>query len=273
MKRKILFGLLIIFTFIGAVKYFTLSDLRSGYEIPANNPEKVKSLLASMAMTHQTHLWENLETYEVTFSEAFYGFIGTIGNPFADNQTTLSLKYVPSRNTGQLTFLSGADQGLTWGIQNGQSYKMTKDNQVTIDDDVNIQFWLPTYQYFIEFAWRIQEATSFLYMGTHEINGQTCEGILASWNAVEPQRDIDQYIIWLNQSTNRIVKIEYTIRDMYPFLTGAASFENYQKFNGLLLPTEFPVESNLVPEGLLHTMKILGFEGNGFKRGELEVLK
>ncbi|MDW3196760.1 MAG: hypothetical protein R8G66_30570 [Cytophagales bacterium] len=272
MKRKILFGLLIILIIVGAVKYFTLSDLRARYNLPADDPEKVQSLLASMANAHQTQLWENLETYEVSFSEEFYGFIGKVGNPFSDDQTTLSLKYLPAEYTGQLTFDDGEDQGLTWGIQDGQTYTMTNDKQVTADDDVNILFWLPTYQYFIEFAWRIQEATHFQYMGMHEINGQTCEGILASWNTVEPQQDIDQYIIWLNKSTGRIVKIEYTIRDMYPFLTGAASLENYQDFDGILLPTEFPVESNLVPEGLLHTMKILDFRGNVFESRELEVL-
>ena len=260
MKRIILLAIPVILALIGIVKYFTLSDLRSDYNLPEDNPEKVKELLAAMAAAHRTHLWDSLKAYEVNFSEAFYGFIGKMGNPFPEGQTLLSMKYVPGRYTGRLKITHGKGVGVTWGIQDGQTYLLDEDQKAIAVDDPNLQFWLPTYQYFIEFPWRIQEATVFRYMGRHEINGQACEGILASWNTLEPQRNIDQYLIWINRATSRIVKIEYTVRDLYPFLTGAASFEQYKSFDGMLLPTEFPVESNLVRDGLLHTMKIVDFK-------------
>ncbi len=270
MKRKILLGILIVLIGFGAIQYFTLSDLRSRYSVPVNDPNKVKELLAAMAEAHQTHLWNDLNSYEAAFSEEFYGFIGKIGNPFSEDHTLLSLKYLPATYTGQLKITNGDEQVPIWGINNGQTYTL-EGGELAIEDDLTILFWLPTYQYFIEFPWRIQEATSFQYMGNHEINGQDCEGVLASWNTVEPQRNIDQYIIWISKESKRIVKIEYTIRDMYPFLTGAASFEDYKTFDGILLPTEFPVESNLVPNGLLHTMKILDFRSNVVKAAELEI--
>ena len=68
MKRKLLFGLLIIFLITGAVKYFTLSDLRAPYSIPDDDPEKVTMLLKAMAKAHQTHLWEEIAAYKVDFS-------------------------------------------------------------------------------------------------------------------------------------------------------------------------------------------------------------
>lgn len=271
MKRKILLGLLIVLMAFGAVRYFTLSDLRTPYRIPENDPAKVESLLAAMAQAHQTQRWDSLKSYHVDFSEEFYGLVGKIGNPFSEDHTLLSLKYLPARYTGQLKITNGDEQGPIWGINNGQTYTLDEGGELTIENDLAILFWLPTYQYFIEFPWRIQEATSFQYMGNHEINGQDCEGVLASWNTVEPQRDIDQYIIWISKESKRIVKIEYTIRDMYPFLTGAASFEGYKTFDGILLPTEFPVESNLVSNGLLHTMKIVDFQSNVVEAAELEI--
>lgn len=269
MKRYLLIGSLLVLLFLGAFGYFSLSDLRSKYTVPPNDQTKVEKILSAMAIAHRTHLWDSLATYRVTFSEEFYGLIGEVGNPFPDAETQIELQYFPGEYTGQLKISSGEDQGLTWGMQNGQTYLLHDDGELAEVDDANIQFWLPTYQYFIEFPWRIQEATHFQYMGTTEIKNQVCEGVLASWNSVEPQRNIDQYIIWISKASNRIVKAEYTIREMYPFLTGAAYFENYQEFDGFLLPTAFPVESNLVNEGLLHTMKILDFKENVLDRKEL----
>ncbi len=270
--RYLLLGVLLVLLVSGIIGYFKLSDLRSGYNLPDDDPEKVKTLLAAMAKVHRTHMWDSLETYQVTYSEEFYGLIGKMGNPFAEAQTKFSLNYLADAFTGQLRIISGEDHGLTWGLQAGQAYTMGENGEFVKDDDAVIQFWLPTYQYFVEFARRIQEANAYQYMGDHEINGESVEGFLASWNTVEPQRDIDQYIVWISKASKRIVKVEYTIREMYPFLTGAAYFEDYQEFEGILLPTEFPVESNLVGEGLLHTMKILDFKGDVLKRGELTPL-
>ena len=106
---------------------------------------------------------------------------------------------------------------------------------------------------------RIQEATAIDYAGQRVINDIKAEGVLASWNTLEPQSNIDQYLIWIDPKTHRIVKVEYTIREMYSFISGAAYFNKYKKFDGILLPTEMPVESNLVRNGLLHTMGISDF--------------
>lgn len=269
MKRKILVGALFVLIISGLIAYFSLSDLRSGYTIPKDNPAKVQALLQNMAKAHNIHLWDSIGTYQVTYGEAFYGLIGKMGNPFNETEAQFSLRYIPGTFTGQLSVLTGKDEGLTWGIQSGQTYTLDRNENLIVEDDKNIQFWLPTYQYFIEFPKRILEANALQYLGTQEIKGQMVDGILASWNTVDPQRDLDQYIIWIGQNDHRIVKIEYTIREMYPFLTGAAYFTKYREFEGLWLPTEFPVESNLVSEGLLHTMRILDFKSDVVKPEEL----
>jgi len=97
------------------------------------------------------------------------------------------------------------------------------------------------------------------YAGEKTINGTLCEGIVVSWNSVEPQRDIDQYLISLDNKSKRIVKLEYTIREMFNFLTSAAYFNDYKDYDGIILPTRMPVESNLVSEGFLHEMRIKSF--------------
>ncbi len=237
---------------------FKLSDLTTELNVENNSEVKAKQLMTEMGIAHGIENWKDIKTYTVNFGEEFYGFIGQQGNPFKSKSTSLALSYIPNTSNGQIEILSGRDKGYTWGMQDNQAYTIYDlDIMRTVDKDV--QFWVPTYQYFIEFPNRIQEATSIAYAGQDSINGILCEGILASWNTVEPQKDIDQYLIWIDSETKRIVKLEYTIRDINKYIAGSAYFKNYNDYEGIILPSEFLVESNLVKKGLLHKMSIYSF--------------
>lgn len=48
-----------------------------------------------------------------------------------------------------------------------------------------------------------------------------------------------------------------TVRELYRFVSGAASYQAYQTYEGLWIPTKMPVRSNLKKEGLLHEMRVL----------------
>jgi len=125
-----------------------------------------------------------------------------------------------------------------------------------------MKFYLPTYQYFIEFPNRIQEATSIDYLGTKIINGIKSEGIIASWNTVAPQKDLDQYLIWIDAKSKRIIKIEYTIRDKFKFVSSEAYFHDYKDYGGIILPSTMPVKSNLKKNGYISKVIIKEFNPN-----------
>lgn len=268
---KVILGIVIIglLAFAG-VYFFGTSDLRT--EIAKTNPQeaKAKLLMAEMSKAHRTENWDSLSTYTVQFQEEMFGFIGKFSNPFPEVRAQFDLSYIPNTYDGKLDFTHGKNKGTTWGIQSWKTYTSKDDGKANFSNDANITFWIPTYQYFIEFAPRILNANAFGYAGEKSINGVLCEGVLASWNTIEPQRHIDQYLLWLDKETKRIVKLEYTVRDQYNFLTGAAYFKDYKNFDGILLPTTLPVESNLLGDGeFLHQMDILDFKRNTLSVNDL----
>lgn len=251
--------------------FFKLADLRTDTVSTNPNQAKARELMAEMAEAHGVANWAKLETYTLTFEDEFYGFFGRQGSPFKDDNTRFSLNYIPQTSDGTLTFLTGKQVDETWGIQSGSTYSRRPDrpNETRWHKDKDIWFWLPTYQYFVEFPLRIQEANSVAYAGEQMVDGVDCEGVLASWNSTAPQKGVDQYLIWLDKETKRIVKLEYTVRGFYRFLTGAAYYKDYQNHDGILLPSHFPVESNLVKEGLLHEMRIVDFKANHVSKESL----
>lgn len=254
-----LFGTIVI---SGCVNIFKLADLRPKVETASSNPEKAQQLLAEMGIAHGIATWDSIETYNVIFEDEFHGFLGKQAHPFKEQKMQFSLSYIPKTFNGQLEILNGKQQGDLWGIQSWETYRKDEDGTLSPKKNKDMQFWIPTYQYFIEFPSRIQEASSIDYLGEKILDGIKVEGIIASWNTIEPQKDIDQYLIWIDSNTKRIVKIEYTVRDMYRFISGAAYFREYKEYNGLLLPSKLPVESNLVKKGLLHTMSLVDFKPN-----------
>jgi len=267
---RILGGFILLFLIVVTYFYFLgTADLRN--ETANNNPneKRAKALLQEMGKAHGIANWKNINTYSAEFEDVFFGTLGANSHGYAEDSVQFLLKYIPKTYDGKLTFLSGDKKGLSWGIQSWKSYFSTEGNGYKFKEDADIIFWLPTYQYFIEFPLRIQNANSFAYAGEAEIDGKTCEGIIASWNTIEPQREIDQYLIWLDKKTKRIVKLEYTVREMYNFLKGAAYFQDYKNYDGIILPSSMPVESNLQEEGFLHKMRILDFSKNTFPAKEL----
>lgn len=261
MKRITSLSLLFIGATVitGCVNIFKLADLRPDENMASSNQAKAEQLLEEMGVAHGISNWDNIQTYNVIFKDEFYGFIGKQAHPFKEQEMTFSLNYIPKTFNGQLEILTGKEKGTLWGMQWWETYRKDKDGDMSIKKNKDMKFWIPTYQYFIEFPSRIQEATSIDYVGEKTIDGVKTEGIIASWNSTEPQKDVDQYIIWLDAETKRIVKLEYTVRDAYRFVSGAVSFEAYKEFDGIWLPTKLPVESNLTKDKLLHTMRISAF--------------
>lgn len=259
---KVFSGFFLVLLFSGCVNFFGKADLRTAQAKSTIQTEKAHKLLALMSEAHGVAKWDEVETYQVTFEDEFYGFLGKKSHPYGQANNKFQLNYIPNTYDGQMTFLNGKFKDQTWGIQSWKTYKVLNSETPVFKKDKDITFWLPTYQYFIEFPKRILSADAVNYAGTSTIEGELCEGVLVSWKTTAPQKNIDQYLIWINQKTNRIEKLEYTVRDQYKFLTGAAYFEDYKDYDGLVLPSRMPVETNLKKKGLLHEMRILDFEKN-----------
>ncbi|MEL6941363.1 MAG: hypothetical protein AAFO82_01740 [Bacteroidota bacterium] len=240
---------------------FKTADIRTTVAKNTQDETKARQLLQEMAIAHGLNAWNDVETYEVSFEDEFFGFIGKQGNPFKQDKTAMKIQYISNSYDGQLTILTGEEKDLTWGIQSWKTYTIAPEKEADFQQNDEIYFWLPTYQYFIEFPFRIQRADAVNYAGTSVINNINCEGILASWNTTAPQKEIDQYLIWINSETKQIVKLEYTIREFYKFLTGAVYFQYLKNYDGILLPSVLPVESSLSKKNL-HEMRIKDFKIN-----------
>jgi hypothetical protein len=145
----------------------------------------------------------NFKKYKVKFNDCFYGFSGHLANPYKNKCTSFELLLEPKTFNGQLKFTSGKELGKVYGMNNYTIYQIINQEKV-LKKNKRIKFWLPTYQYFIEFPLRILEADKIIYAGESIYNNQNYDLVMASWKTLKPQKHIDQYLIWVNKTTHRI---------------------------------------------------------------------
>lgn len=267
---RIIGGFILLLAIMGSyLAFWGTKDLRLEVAINNPQPEKARILLQQMADAHGAANWDSLETYSVELEDLFFEPMGTQSNPFPEDTMQFLLTFIPNSFDGRMQFLSGEQTGMVWGMQSWKTYFNSPSKGFKFKKNDNIKFWLPTYQYLIEFPKRIQKADALAYSGEATINGKLCDGILASWHTTAPQIDKDQYVLWIDKTTKRIVKLEFTIREAFNFINGVAHYNDYKNYDGIYLPSSMPVESNIQHDGFIHEMRINNFSKNPISRKEL----
>lgn len=266
---KYSFFSILIILLIGCVNVLKLSDVNTSKLSDNYKKSEAMVLLTQMAEAHGSDKLKKLDTYTVSISDEYYGFIGQQNTPFKNDITSLSLSYIPFQKYGQIEITSGRERDVIWGMQDKIAYTIFNDElKPTVDLMVN--YWVPNYQFIFEFPGRVKEFKSLTYVGKDTIKGEICEGVIACENSITPEKEGNQYLIWINSTTKRIAKLVYTKRRINNYAIETAYFNTYNNYEGILLPSEILVESNLVKKGLLHKISIFSLTRDYLHRSTLK---
>lgn len=244
-----------------------LSDIRTDYVKQEGtviaNLEKGKTLLQNIHTGQSPAAWADIEVYELNLTDEFFGIQGSLAKPFPDKKTSMQAFFAPNSYDGKLTFNSGKLKGTTWGIQSWKTYTQESDKKAVFNKNKKATFWLPTYQYFIELPARVQNANVISYAGEQSFKGEKYDLVYITWKTQEPQKDIDQYMVWINKKTNTVDLVEFTIRDQMNFLKATAVYEDLEDVgDGVLLPKRISLKPNKDKAGILHQISLSNFKAN-----------
>ncbi len=89
---------------------------------------------------------------------------------------------------------------------------------------------------------------------------RTYDLVMATWNGFEPQRNIDQYVLWIDREAGKLDYMTFTVRDQGGFIAATISYLDYQNVDGLLVSFEHCIVMGNEPDGWpqLHHMKYNG---------------
>ena len=245
-----------------------LVDIRT-VEVKENyDSKKGLEILNEMSEAHALDKWDSISLYSLHIKDEFYGLMGKLGNPFPNNIGQFDFYLVPKTFTSQAVFTDKKWEGNIWGIQSWKTYSNLKGGTIKFHtkNDKTIEFWLPTYQYFIEIPNRIFEADRISYAGERIYKGKAYNLVFASWKSDQPQKEIDQYILWIDKETKILKLIQYTVRDQYRWLNATLVYDSYDDSHGVLIPQKMSISlSSPSKKKNMHEISISNITINGKK--------
>lgn len=236
----------------------------------AGSANKAREILQSAILAHGADRWEEFQTVSFDFQEQFMRL--KFAAPFPKGGAKVKLEYVPDSYDGRVTILDGKKKDEQWGLSDFSSWKKKAGKEMVWKHNKKTKFWLPTYQYFIQLPIKILEADYLRYGGRRSIDNINYEIVFASWKTDEPQKDLDQYAMYINPKTNLIDFVEYTVRGGGGWFHGMCIYENYNEAQGIQIPGVMTVlgpKVDLDDRKPFHRMEVLGTEFNAVSKSEL----
>lgn len=242
----------------------SLYDLRkhvdTELQIDAVAEAKGRELIQACAAAHG---WTGLgpTQFDVVFTDTWKsGLIRAFFHPWPTHEAPIRHTY-SNQNlySSEVSFLEGIRKHEKWGLENQQAY-VIQAGEKKLRKHANTSFYLPTFQYFVQMPHWIQEIPILVYAGERLLNGEMYDLVFGSWNSLEPQADIDQYLFWLERETHYLKYVEYTVRGQFKSAHGVNSFSNFRDVDGLVIPFQQTVSSLPDSEkGFVHRLTLHAF--------------
>jgi len=273
---------LILLIFIGFLLGGCMANLQpvlvKKHGVEKINAEKGKEILSKAWKTQGLNNLKSHQTYSFTATDSWKGMMGGIGKPWPEKRIQILFKYEVGTFNGQLNFLSGKRKGEIAGLQSWKYYEKNNNDLKFLKTDKKIAFGLSAYQYFIELADRLRKAPIISFAGTKSFNDNNYNLVFVTWGKTAPHKEHDQYMLWINQKTDMLEYVEFTIRDNYLKMPGSGAFygsikyDDFKKINGVQIPHKQTVFMNAPKKKdkkRLHQLIITDFKFDEFGVEEL----
>lgn len=209
-----------------------------------------RELLREVESAHGLEQWQRRTTTDILAVDDWIDLMGNIFiNPFPNSRQEIRIQLLNGTWNSRLEIIEDSNTKEVWGLQSWSSYKIHRGKKPVFKPDKDVEFFLPTYQYFFEFPFRIMSAEIVVDIGESQYNGNTYNRVFATWKSLEANSEVDQYIVWIDKDTRLIRRIKYTIREKGDFFMGATNYENYTLVDSIMIPHRLDIHA-IMPGGI-----------------------
>lgn len=243
--------LMLLFVVVIMAQSCKTVDLRTDYVL--NKPEtneatrKGKALLqeAYEAMGYDKLLAADVYETTANFSWKKGFLLFPVNSLPGNNNKDLQFRFAVNNFDGQVKYLEGRKKNRVYGLQSWQGYYAKDTDADPVECNSRRYEWgLASYHYLLEAPMRLLNAEIIKYAGTREVNGITYDLVFATWGSEEPNKEFDQWLVYIHPETKFIDISELTVRDF--FAPNPGSFQHgtvlYAERTKTSIGTYFPSE-------------------------------
>lgn len=247
------------------------------------NSEKLeKKGKAILKKAHDAHGVDNLlrhDVYQFVTIDDWKGPLAGMGKLWPEKNTKMEFKYAINTFDARVKFLSGSRINQSVGLQSWKFYEGEGDStNFNVEHDERLTFGLAAFQYFSELTGRLENAEIIRYGGEKEFKNVKYDLVFVTWKQEDAHKEFDQYLLYINKTTNLIDYATYTIRDNYLHLPGTKifygtiGFSNFKDVDGYKVPftqSIFLFGPKKQNSKYLHQLNIESFSFDEFEKEEL----
>ncbi|MEP0265808.1 hypothetical protein [Dokdonia sp.] len=226
-----------------------IADLRTSAinDTTPDREQKAIDLLDKAIKNQNLDILVNSEIYSYKITDNWKG-LSAILNPFPKDNELMEMRFKPKSFDSQFFYVNAKDH-ITYGVQSFKYYKIDETGNVKFKDKKSMSFSLPAIQYLFELPIRIKEAPILKYAGSEEMEGITYDLVFATWESLEPNKEFDQYLLYISQKTGVVTFASYTVRDAYlpspKNVYGSIRYEDMREnSDGIKYPTVIYIQIN-----------------------------
>lgn len=252
------------------------------YENQQELETKAKALLKESLKAQGYDAFNQHQTYEMTFTDHWKGPMAGMGKLWAQKTTKMTERCIPNTFDSSIEFLDGKEKDLVIGLQSWNYYqKENQKSEANFDVKSNKRhvFGIAAFQYFAELGQRLMNAEILRYGGEKKMFDKNYDLIYATWKSIEKQKDLDQYILYINKETKLIDYASYTLRDNYLKAPGSQAFygtihfTDMRDIDGFKVPFKqvvFLMNAKKSNEKYIHQLTLDSFKFDTFEKEVLQ---
>lgn len=212
-------GLLLLLSFFYSCKTV---DLRSNYLIERS----LEQDLTQKGVTLLTRSYEAMgydklaltKTYEAKakFQWRKALLLMPMNSLPGNNENEIQFRFATNTFDGQVEYLEGRKEKKIFGLQSWQGYYAKNESNTPVECNSKRYSWgLSTYHYLVEAPMRLLNAEIIRYAGEKELHGKSYDLVFVTWGSEAPNKEYDQWLLYMNKETQFIDLAEITISDFF----------------------------------------------------------
>lgn len=251
--RRVLLGIVLVVLALIAVDRWLPADIRPD-DLATVADDEARERLEALRAAHGAEAWEQYSVMDVRFQDDWpFWLTRVVLSPWDVDNQSLRAKMLRRSWITELTLLDGDDPGERWGLQSWKTWNAPSAGEPTFDESWVVGTMVPGLRYFLELPLAQDTATHVQRAGTAPLEGKPHERLYVTWNQGAPQRDYDQYLLWIDPDTGLVARVDFTIRALSGLAVATAAFRDYHDYGGVQLPGEIVIDG-VLPTG--HTLPV-----------------
>ncbi|MEM7435821.1 MAG: hypothetical protein AAF436_11765 [Myxococcota bacterium] len=252
---RVAFGVVLVLALIGAIDRFLPADVRpDGARAARGDDAEARQRLQEVRAAHGASAWEGYRVMEVTFDDVWPFWLTRAAlSPWDVPGQQLRAKLLRRSWTTEVTLLNGDQPGERWGVQSWKTWTAPPSGAPSFEPSWLIRTTVPGLRYFLELPLAQDTATLVQDAGKATVGDDTYERLYVTWRQASPQRDLDQYVLWIDPDSGLVRRVDFTIRALSGLAVASADFRDYRDFGGVKVPSEIVIDG-VLPTG--HTLPV-----------------